>query len=185
MPHHISDRLDADAAREQAKRKGVTQLVHMNRPGESRFPGALLEDVLNCGALDRTAWATRTQEELRVLRPLLVTVMAEVPSQQAQRWRSQWKLQVGPGLALADVENARIPIDGIQAQWRHLRRSKTVVRQEMKNAQIAPSRLATSIDGGEQPTHGRPGKRLRRLLALVGLRRVKGVEPAICMARQI
>ena len=86
MPHYISDRFDADAAREKAKCKGVTQLVHMNRPGKSRFPGALLEDVWNSGPLDRTAWTTRTQEELRVLGTLLVTIMGQVLSQKAQCW---------------------------------------------------------------------------------------------------
>ena len=94
MPHHITNRLDTDAASEQAHRKRVSKLIHVDRRRKARLASSLLEDLLHSGALDRAARAARTQEELRVRSPLLVTAVDQVLSQQAERRGGERKLQV-------------------------------------------------------------------------------------------
>lgn len=115
MSHHIADRLDTDAASEQAHSKSVAQLIRVDRRGKARLTSALLEDILDSGALDRTAWAASPQEQLRVRSPLRVPATGQVLSQQAKCRRGERELQVRPGLALAHVKHAGVPIDGIQA----------------------------------------------------------------------
>ena len=79
--------------------------------------------------------------------------MDQVLSQQAQRGNGQRELQVATGLALTDVQNARVPVDGVQTQWRDLGRPQAVVGQEMEDAEVPPTGLTASIDGSEQPAH--------------------------------
>src|SRR5579863_688098 len=93
MSHHIANRLDTDAASEQAHGKRVSQLIHVDRRRKARLASSLLEDVLHSSALDRTARAARTQKELGVCSPLLVTAVNQVLAQHAERRRGERKLQ--------------------------------------------------------------------------------------------